>query len=513
MIQLSADRLHAAGNFSARWRWAVPALLLAVGAAVFGFWAPLAAAVDTWSGSPSYEHGYAIAAIVAVLIWAERYRLVREAPRPSLWGVALSGAAAALGALGAAATVQVAEQLAFVLFLNGAVLAILGTRIWRILAFPLVYLFFAVPAGDVLLPWLRGVAAHAIVAMLDWTGTPAVLDGYLIRLPSADYHVAEACAGLRFLLVSVAAGVLAARLLLRSRSRRLVFLAVAAILPLAANALRSALLIGLAARGMLDPASAALHLTYGLGFTSIILILLMVLAWSMREAPAAPEPTPMASGRPAPPLRILAAALPVTLLAFLPGTITGATSPPVEPPRLATPSVGGGWTQEAASAELLEKAALAGADATLAAAWSGEDALIELLILYYRRERQGAEAVGADLPSPLAASWTEIDARRTLINLRDGSVEALAGHQQRAGAHRIVWTWYWVDGRFTGNAFTAKLRQIAARLLHRADASARLQLVVSGPAARGEVQGIVDRFLAELGPIGPLLETASPPTP
>ncbi|HXV24706.1 MAG TPA: EpsI family protein, partial [Alphaproteobacteria bacterium] len=335
----------------------------------------------------------------------------------------------------------------------------------------------------------------------------------LIRLPSADYRVDEACAGLRFLLVSVAAGVLTTRLFLRSWPRRLLFLAVAAMLPLAANALRSALLIWLAARGMLDPASAALHLTYGLGFTSLMLIFMMMLAWCLRETPTPPEPVPMASRRSAPPLQILAAALAIALLAFLPGTITASPSPPVGPPRLATPSVGGGWTQEALSAELLEKAALAGANASLAAAWSSEDARIELLILYYRRERQGAEAVGADLPSPLAASWTEIDARRARISLGDGRVETLARYQERAGARRIVWTWYWADGRFTGNAFIAKLRQIAARLLRRPDASARLQLALSGPAAQGDPQMIVDRFLADLGPIGPLLEQASPPAP
>ncbi len=426
----------------------------------------------------------------------------------------LAGAAAALGAVGAAATAQVVEQFALLLFLHALVLAILGLKIWRILAFPLAYLIFAVPIGDVLVPWLRGLAAPAIVAMLDAAGTPAVLDGYLIRLPTADYRIAEACSGLRFLLVSVAASVLAAHLLMRSWRRRLFFLGVAVALPLAANALRAAILIWLAARGTLDPAAAALHLTYGMGFTGVLLALLMLLAWAMREPPARAEPITVAPRRSAAPLPMVAAAAVVGLLALLPSAIAAASVAAEEyPVRLVAPVARGGWVDATPSPEAIETAALAAADASLAAAWTSEASRIDLVILYYRRERQGAEAVGAAPPSPLAASWTEIGQQPARLALGETEIDVTGRVQERAGERRIVWTWYWVDGRFTGNTIAAKLMQIGGRLLARPPEAARVQIVLSGESVRAEPDRVLGRFLADLEPIGPFLERARAPAP
>ncbi len=502
------------GRTAASWAWAVPALVLAGAAAFLGFRAPLTSALETWSRSPSFEHGYAIVAVAAALIWVERRRLARETPRASIPGVLLALAAAALGAVGAAATVLVVEQIALVLFLHAMVLAILGQRIWRALAFPLAYLFFAVPIGDVLVPWLRDLAAHAIVAMLHAAGTPAVLDGYLIRLPTADYRVAEACSGLRFLLVSVAASVLAAHLLMHEWRRRLPFLAIAVALPLAANALRSVILIWLAAQGTLDPEAAALHLTYGLGFTGVLLALLMLLAWAMRQPRRRAEPVSVAPRRPGAPLPMLAAAMAVSLLALLPGVVTAAgTTAEAAPVRLTAPSVRGGWAEVRPSPELLETAALAGADANLAAAWSGETSRIELLVLYYERERQGAEAVGATALSASESSWTEVGQRPASLTLGDIEIRANGKVQERAGERRIVWTWYWVDGWFTANAVAAKLAQIGPRLLARPSAAARLQLTLHGEGAFGEPQAVLDRFLTDLEPIGAVLQEGRVPAP
>jgi EpsI family protein len=500
MTQISAAALLPTRTASAAWRWAAAALSLGLAVTILGFRAPLAAALQTWSRSPSYEHGYAVVAVVAVLIWVARVQLAREAPRPSAWGIALAGAAAALAALGAAAAAQVVEQFAFVLFLHALVLAVAGPRVWRILSFPLLYLFLAVPFGDALLPWLRGIAAQAIVAMLEVGGVPAVLDGYLIRLPNADYRVADACSGLRFLLVSLAAGVLAMHLLLRSWWRRLLLLAVAAILPIAANALRSAILIWLAARGWLDPQSAAMHLTYGLGLTGIVLALLMLLAWLLREPQVRSGTGQIGFARPGAPLKMLAGAAAVALFAVLPITLMRheAVAGPAVLPK---PRLEGEWRSEQPGAEPLERAAAAGAGAHLAAAWRSPSARVELLLLYYARERQGAEAAGGEHVPPSASAWTEIGARPVHLNLKGQEIEAVALLQRRAGERRVVCTFYWVGGEFAGSALAAKLLQIRTRLLGRDAPSVRVQLFVTGE----DQLGALADFLGDLEPLGPLL--------
>ena len=60
---------------------------------------------------------------------------------------------------------------------------------------------------------------------LDILGIPAYIDGYVIEIPQGTFFVAEACAGLRFLIASIAFGVLYALLIYRSPVRRMVFIA------------------------------------------------------------------------------------------------------------------------------------------------------------------------------------------------------------------------------------------------------------------------------------------------
>lgn len=508
MIHPSPAALWSGPGVAGAWRWAGPAIMVAAAAAMLGFREPVTAAADTWSRSPSFEHGYAIVLVVAALIWSLRHRLRRELPRPSIAGLILCAAAAALGAVGMAGAMQVVGQVAFVLLLNAIVLAVLGTRVWRVLAFPLLYLLFAVPLGDAIVPLLRELTARAIVLMLGVAGAPAVLDGYLIRLPNADYRVAEACSGLRFLLVSVAAAVLAAHFLMRSWRRRLLFLAIAALMPLIANALRAAILIWLEARGTLDPGSAALHLTYGLGFTGLLLALLMVLAWAMREPPARIHFPALPAMRSAAPAMILLSAAAASALALMPLSgaprETGAASAPAP---LARPGLGGGWAQAVPDAELLQAAAAAGVDASLAAAWERQSSRAELLILFYRQERQGAEAVGGGESGRITLG--EVPVR---LALGEHEIEATARLEDRGGQRFVSCTWFWVDGTFTASAVGAKLRQIRSRLLGQAAPMARLQLTFTG----GEFDRPEEAFAtwtSQLQPVGPILERAARDAP
>jgi EpsI family protein len=341
--------------------------------------------------------------------------------------------------------------------------------------------------------------------MLEAGGVAAVLDGSVVRLPDADYLIADACSGLRFLLVSLAAALLAAHLLLRSWRRRLLLLATAVLLPLGANALRSALLIWLAARGVLNVPSAAMHLTYGLGLTAILLAALMLLAWLLRERTQRMKLAPVGFAKPGSPVVILASAGTVALLALMPATILG-HEPPARPVELAQPQVRGEWREEPADADLLDRAALAAADGRLVAAWRNQSARVELLLHYYARERQGAEAAGEE---PLSSGWADVGAVPVRLTLEGQAIEAQARRLSRAGERRVSCTLFWVGGRFTGSAAEAKLIQIGLRLTGRAAPTARLELVVAAPDELDALKA----FLANLQPVDALLQSAGAAAP
>jgi EpsI family protein len=296
---------------------------------------------------------------------------------------------------------------------------------------------------------------------------------------------------------------------MRSWRRRVLFVAFALALPLLANALRAALLIWLAARGLLDPQAVVLHFTYGLGFTGILLSLLMLLAWLMRERSLPQERLTFMAHRPVRRWPLFTAMLAVSVLAFLPFLVR-VSSPAVAAGsvRLPDPTVAGSWSKAPPSPELRASADLVGASGHSATAWSGEGSRIELLLLYYRQEWQGVEAVGSLPRSLLESRWTEIGQRRSRLRLDSSEIDVPGRVQERAGEHRIVWTMYWVNGRVIANPLAAKVAQIAGRLLARRSGAARVELTLIGETAINEPEAVANHFLADLQPMGRLLENA-----
>ena len=112
----------------------------------------------------------------------------------------------------------------------------------------------------------------------------------------------------------------------------------------------------------------------------------------------------------------------------------------------------------------------------MVAAWRRGASRAELLILLYRQERQGAEAVGG-LDQSRLTNHAELPVR---LSLAGAEVNATARLEEHAGRRQASCSWFWVDGAFTASSFGAKLRRIRLRLLGRAAPTARLQLILSG---------------------------------
>ena len=253
--------------------WATAALgLLAVGAtAAFLHWDAIVAAAATWRTSPTYGYGMLVPPVVAWLLWRERDALRQTAPRPWPLGLVLVGGAALVATIGQVVSALAIEQLALVALLQAATLTIVGPPAFRLLAFPLFYLYLAVPVGDGLIAPLQELTARFAVGALELVGVPARLNGLLIQIPSATFHVAEACAGLRFLPASLAVGLLLAYLFFRSWWARLLFTALSIVLPIVGNALRAAGVVLIAHLSDTQLALGFDHLTYGYVFTALLL--------------------------------------------------------------------------------------------------------------------------------------------------------------------------------------------------------------------------------------------------
>ena len=169
------------------------------------------------------------------------------------------------------------RQLAAVSFVEVLFLAMLGKRLWWAMAGPLLYLVFPGAVRRVSDARLQDITTFFIRHGLEILGVPAYIDGYVIEIPQGTFFVAEACAGLRFLIASTAFGCLYALLIYRSPLRRGVFILVSILVPIIANGFRA---IGIVYLGYIlgsAEAAAADHILYGWMFFSLVILLLIAL--------------------------------------------------------------------------------------------------------------------------------------------------------------------------------------------------------------------------------------------
>jgi exosortase A len=176
--------------------------------------------------------------------------------------------------LASLASVLVVKQLALIFMIPVAICAIMGFRFTWAIAFPLAYLFFAVPVGESLIPPLIDFTANFTVSALQMTGIPVYREGNFFSIPSGNWSVVEACSGLRYLIASVTLGTLYAYLTYISWVKRLIFIIFSIIVPILANGLRAYLIVMTGHLSDMKLAVGVDHLIYGWVFFGFVMLLL-----------------------------------------------------------------------------------------------------------------------------------------------------------------------------------------------------------------------------------------------
>lgn len=239
-----------------------------------------------WKGVADYSHGFLIAPLAAYFAWERRDRLRRAPVEPSWWGIlplALGALALAVGRLGVELT---SMRVSFVLTLIGLNLLLLGWPMFRILAFPLCFLFLMVPLPQSLVNVvafpLQLIAADLAVSTLQFFGNPVLREGNIIHLPGTQLFVAEACSGLRSLMALGTLGVVFAYFFRKSWIERAIL--VASTLPIAVivNAFRVWLTSWLTLHFGNDMASGVIHQTEGFFTFALAFALLLLEARLLR---------------------------------------------------------------------------------------------------------------------------------------------------------------------------------------------------------------------------------------
>lgn len=463
--------------------------------------------VGLWMGSENYAHAVLVPPISLWLVWRQRTVLARLVPEPRLAFLPLLlgvGLVWLLGHLGAVnAVVHFCLIAAFVVL----TLVLLGTQVARVLAFPLGFLFFAVPFGEFLFPVMMKATADFTVTALQLSGVPVYREGLQFVLPTGNWSVIEACSGLRYLIASMMVGTLFAYLNYRTLRRRLVFVVAAFFVPLLANWVRAYMI---AMIGHLSNNRLAVdvdHLIYGWVFFGVVMFAMFLVG--SRFTDVGPDDVYVkvpagAAGREVAPAYFLSAVALTAFTLVLPALWADRLDEPryTEPPLLVTGAVVPSW-QPTPLPEPVWRPDLTPPTGVVHEAFKGADsAVVGVYVGYYRNQDDKHKLVSSQnhLVSSANREWAVARSSAQSLERPDGYVVAFDEVELRTlyqpSRRLLVWQTYWVNGHWTSNLVRVKLYTLLQRLQGLGDDGATL-IVYTDTSKPGEARATLSSFVRE----------------
>ena len=414
----------------------------------------------TWAQSSSYHHGFLVLPIV---LWM----ILKKSETPSLNGARLPGFLILLGGallwvIGQAATVALISQLALVTILIGGVGVIFGGGALQAWAYPLAFAYFMVPFGETVVPTLQILTAKIIVGLLSAFAMPVSIDGFLIHTKAGAFEVAEACAGLRFLIAATMIATMFAYTAFKSWRKRLLFLGFAVLLALLANGLRAFLMVLVATLTEKAWAVGPDHLLAGWAFYALIFAVLILTGRHYADQQSTAPQTSTIAPQKGASIYAVAAGLIVSGAAIFNAAIV---SRPVDHPAPANLTLfnAPGWRILPPPENW--RPALAHADRTVQATYDQDGVRVYLSVGYFTHDRDGAEIVTRENRAWNGDDWRQIGSMKTVVyqfgDAQERKLDILSGPQRRRLA---VLNTYWVDGKAYSDAWRAKRAQMFAKL-------------------------------------------------
>ena len=475
------------------------------------FWPTVRGMTEIWNESGHFTHGWLVIPAVFWFVWDRRHRLAATALRP-FWPGLLAVAAGGFVWLAArVAGVAVVEQLAVIGLVAACVLSVFGWRFAWELAFPLAFLFFAVPMGEALVPLMMSMTADFTVAALRVTGIPVYREGMFFVIPSGNWSIVEACSGLRYLIASVTVGCVFAYLYYRSPWRRLAFVAASIVVPVIANWLRAYIIVMLGHLSGNQLAVGVDHLIYGWVFFGFVMLLLFWVGSRWREDEDATATDPRAdSGGIALPgvgLRQVGGAAAATLLMVIAWPAWSAyldhrANSDARIVELAAPLDDGGWqrqTQQVTGWRPDYK----GAAASIFETYLKNGQQVALFVAVYRNQKQGAELISSTnyLIHEQHRLWRKIgESRREETSGRQEDLPLRQTLLRGPGQTLLIWDWFVVSGRDVVNPYIAKLLQARDQVLGRGDDGLAIIVAAHYADTTAEAEQTLREFIADMRP-------------
>ena len=492
--------------------WRSALLSIGIAALAFGivFQREVSGAVQVWIESTAYNHCFLVVPLVGFLLWERRWVIASVSPSPTLWPLVAMPFLTGLWLIAAILDIQEARQFLLVGMFEVVVLLALGPRVFWLLLAPLLFLFFLVPSGAFLVPTLQKITAQISIAGLELLHIPVFSDGFMIEIPEGTFEIAEACAGLRFLIASIVFGCFFAVVMYQSVIRRVLFITLSLIVPIAANGMRA---LGIIVLAHLEGSAAAVeadHVLYGWFFFTLVIIILIAIGMTFAQKIDRRIPI-RSTGWSKPAAWRFSIAIPAALLLAVAGPAyaarLNALYSPSPLPVAHAPLIAAPWQG------LFDRSAdwrptVYGADREFLDGFdeSGSGVVIRYVALY--RLRASGDALtktGNRLADDTLWHITGYGRAEAVLGGKPttvASTEIVSGQR-----HRLVWSFYVVGGRIAAGLLETKLLRARAVLLDREPVGAFVAISASMDDPKDPAEQQLTRFLAANQPLTEYLAT------
>ena len=438
-------------------------------------WPTTRSMIETWEQSSAYGHCYLVIPVAVWMAWRESAALASVPLRPFWLGLVVIAATGFIWLLAELASVAVVTQFGAIGLVIATVLTVFGRTWARQLAFPLGFLFFAVPFGEGLLPILMEWTADVTIGALRVTGIPVYREGNYFVLPSGAWSVVEACSGVRYLIAAFMVGCIFAWLQYRASIKRVVFVCLALAVALVSNWLRAyaIVLIGHVSNNRIGTGGIDHNLFGWLIFGAAMFGLFSIgMRWSDMRGdsnllPARNDRAPALS------FQSILAVLAASLLAVAAWPVTAGwleSRFDVRPIQIEAIAPRGGW-QVAPVAAGDWAPELVAPTAVDAQAFVRDERIVGVYLGVYRGQKQGSELVNTlnQIVRTDSKRWRLVESGSVEVRLNGENTPIRTALVRDASGQFLIWHWYWLAGHSTSSDVRAKVRLAVQRLTGASD--------------------------------------------
>jgi EpsI family protein len=395
--------------------------------------------------------------------------------------------------------VEAGQQAILILIVATVVIGMLGIRGGAKYLMPILLLLTVLPIWNLFVPYLQIIAAQASAYLLDIAGITSIREGYLLIIPNGTFEVADACSGMKFLIVGITLVLIHTQLIKVPVRVMLFYVLLASLLALVSNVIRILIVVNIGYHYGMSHEYVQDHDFIGWMVFSVFFFIFLFVGerWLRRHEipyqavePDFPANDSMLQRVSGTALVVLAISVGPALYGYFMNRDTVS-----DRDHISTLQQMPGW--RAAHGQLTDwKPLWTRGDQTFEGVVTKANEQLDLFVTEFNRQRQGREAVNLSHRVYDVEKWSRISRSARVVEVPGaGEVTVEETLLKSPGRRkRLVWLWYRTNDKIVASNTQAKLNNLLGVFSGEPDISV---FVVSKAIIRSETHaaGVLEAFL------------------